>query len=301
MTLHTTLAAVTTRGARKPAKMPPEVGTLEEVLETVRREFRSKPSSNPKSIEFFAGQAYVLAVEEYDEDRPGEIAYRRSNYFQVVSLHPGLNPDILDTADWLMQQRSFGFPSVKAIRQHILRNYGRNNPYRRPMPLGVSLGIRAGLGDDAQILCSLRSQRVALNPGVWTTAVDEGVSSIEKFPLGYLYEGLSSEISHSTLKPDLQDLFSSPALVGLCVPLPPGSPAANAQGVVSGVNALYECVTDEPSLVQVMEHANEHSLQSGQRETKEFSIRTALDLSQGSEISHTLKEYANWVRGLDDN
>lgn len=125
------------------------------------------------------------------------VPVRSLDYYSSMLGHEGLHPRIQEFVNNQLE----GDPNLLVndladLRRDIALFEGSRNPLSRPAPLGVSINImQTNRDDEIQMLVTKRSECVAVNPGIYTTAVDEGVHALDdQFPWSIIFRGVIGEI-----------------------------------------------------------------------------------------------------------
>jgi hypothetical protein len=195
----------------------------------------SQPARNHR-IHFYDGPVYLVdwaGTQEGLKAEPLTIPVRRSTYFQAMLAHEGLHPAIARWCDDRLSKLHEPIVSnLNELRNHITQFQERTNPLRRPAPLGLSVSILGTLRGETALLVSQRSDHVAINPGVYTTSIDEGVHTVSNsFPWSILIPAFTDELGTNGLTQTY--IKSELACHGFHYPSP------DAEGVKAGANIIY--------------------------------------------------------------
>jgi hypothetical protein len=271
------------------AFVPPVLQFAVDTLEELAEEVLEGHLQYDSELILFDQHAFIFAHDRWDVRRPGRIPFRVASYFQVLAAHPGIHEDIRNLMNERMEDSEGFVDSVEQLRGFIEATEPVANPFRRPAPLGVSLGIRSGIGADARILVSQRSRRVAINPGTCTTAIDEGVHDIEIFPVGILADGVSTELG---IRDSVRrwSLLDRAKLLGLTM-----FEEGVDSGKVSGHNVLFDLEVGEDEIADLAIGMARNAVEDGHREEDGPIVCSPAAAFQLPDISHTLFEYLNFV------
>jgi len=165
------------------------------------------------------------------------IPVRNIDYFTAILCHEGLHPMIAEHADERLHALQPGdVGSLNAFRSAIQTFEESANPLRRPAALGLSMTLFTRDGGSPSALVALRSNEVAMNPGTWSTPVDEGVHDVAGFPDAILRPALDDELRAPKEMHD--KLLRNKTCLGFHVPDP------DTAGVKAGGNVLYVVEVD---------------------------------------------------------
>lgn len=239
-----------------------------------------------KRVTLFDGPSYVLDYKAgvlSADDGIVTIPAQKTSYFHVLISHPGINPilrsyvdDVLDQMEDLDQIHT----SLASLLEYINVNTDAANPLRRPAPLGLSLMILANdpFGE-IHALLTQRSRRVALNPEVWTTSVDEGIRAIGAGDISQtLHDGLADELGIKSK----DDVFAgAQETVGFFLPDPAPVSVLGNSAARSGANEVAEVYVNDLSILLEIEQ----ELVKGDREAGvEFAGAKVVPLSHFPEF-----------------
>jgi len=151
-------------------------------------------------ITVFDGDAYMVDYPKTLKGlSSGRVAVRLTSYYSILACHPGISRTLEQEIDEVLNKaadQGYAVPrSLSELREHVYAYTDDSNVLHRPAPAGVSVVLTAREDGDLFTLISRRSNRVALNPGVWTTAVDEGLNNPRPGVSRKLaWEGLNDEV-----------------------------------------------------------------------------------------------------------
>ena len=166
-----------------------------------------------------------------DQALPLTILARTTTYFEMLIMHEGAHPAIkehvngrLHANDDLTEQ------SLDSVYNAVAQMELPNNPLSRPAPVGLSVNFTFKEGKIFKLLAVKRASDLAINPGVWTTAVDEGMHILDNKTI--LLRALQEEAGLSKI--ESESALNQLTCVGF------HAPDRNTIGPRAGGNILYE-------------------------------------------------------------
>ncbi len=172
---------------------------LDQVVEVLKK-VDINEIAREEGITVFDGDAYMVDYPRTREGiSSGRVAVQRTRYYSILACHPGISATLEQVIDEALDEaadQDYPVPrSLAELREHVYAYTDHSNVLHRPAPAGISVVLTAREDGDLSTLISRRSDRVALNPGVWTTAVDEGLNSLADGSSGTLVgEALDDEV-----------------------------------------------------------------------------------------------------------
>lgn len=225
-----------------PVRTTPEVTGFRAIERPSPRELAlpvsllSEVAASLDDIELRNGPTYILDYNKYlAGGQSACLPVIKTSYFPMLLCHPGMHAGIVKALEPVLEQRCG--QNLVELREQI-EIYHHTNPLRRPAPLGVTVACTAtDPFGNKWCLNHQRSDSVAVNPGVWTTAVDEGVHR----------EGDFESLARSALREEVDvDQFSSQDFrlryVGLMVPDESPISVGRQSSAQSGANVIFEAM-----------------------------------------------------------
>lgn len=173
----------------------------------------------------------MLATVHRDQDAmdsDSEIVVKswKAKYLDILLPHPEAHSAIGPILDPFVEQSATtivnrdgrtGMPrSFEALSERLCKEVG-TAVVRRPVPFGVSALLIARDGDRVYGLVTKRTDQVAVNPGVITTAIDGGLSA-GKDPVAQVCSEAADELRGAIDMGELMARDGAVVLAGLLVP-----------------------------------------------------------------------------------
>lgn len=173
----------------------------------------------------------MLATVHHDAEsaEPGDeivVHSWKAKYLDILLPHPETHSSIESILDPFVEQSAStivnrdgrtGMPrNLEELSARICKEVG-TSVVRRPVPFGVSALLVAREGDTLFGLVTKRTDQVAVNPGVITTAIDGGLSA-GKDPFAQVCSEAADELRGAVDMSELMSRDGAVTLAGLLIP-----------------------------------------------------------------------------------
>lgn len=111
-----------------------------------------------------------------DQALPLRILALTTTYFKMLIMHEGTHHAIKEHVNGRLNAKAdLTERSLESVHEAVAQMELSNNPLSRPAPIGLSVNITYQQGNIFKLLAVKRANTLAINPDIWTTAVDEGM------------------------------------------------------------------------------------------------------------------------------
>ena len=192
------------------------------------------------------------ALRDESRLRQGRFNVLRAKYFYTALFHPNLNPKLIEVIDENFAKYK---PKDYKCREDVIQAFG---VWHRPFPpttsprfgpIGYSVVFASFDEEVPKVLVGLRSENLAVMPGVWTTSCDETMASLGGWYRTKISDALYSEMSFSRTFSDEQE----PIFLGWMVPELRDPGMIQSLIFQSGANAVFLVQKSSEDLKDMLE------------------------------------------------